>query len=44
MRHLPMLLFLALYVLVIGQNWAHYAAAFMIYAYDRHDGRMRSRL
>ena len=30
MRHVPMLLFLILYVLVIGQNWAHYAAAFMI--------------
>jgi len=44
MRHVPMLLVLTLYVLVIGQNWAHYAAAFMVYAYDRYDGRLRTRV
>ena len=44
MRHVTMLLFLILYVLVIGQNWAHYAVAFMIYAYERHDGHLRTRL
>ena len=36
MRHLPVALLIILYVLVIGQNWAHYAAALMIYLYDRY--------
>lgn len=41
-RHLPIALLLILYVLVVGQGWAYYAAALMIYAYDRYDGRWGS--
>lgn len=41
-RHLPVALLIILYVLVIGQNWAHYAAALMIYLYDRYQGHWSS--
>lgn len=37
------LLAVALYVLVIGQNYGHYAAALMIAAYVRHGGRLLTR-
>jgi hypothetical protein len=41
-RHLPFLLIVALYVLVIGQNWGFYTAAFAIATYRRYDGRWNS--
>jgi len=41
-RHLPIAFLLVLYVLVVGQNWAHYATAVMIFAYGRSDGRLWS--
>lgn len=42
---MKLLLFLAivtLYVVVVGQNWAYYAAAMMIATYELNDGRLRS--
>lgn len=38
-RHALFLALVAIYVLVVGQNWAYYSAALMIYTYDRYDGR-----
>lgn len=42
MRLTALLLLLSLYVLVIGQNWAWYAAALMLTAYLRNHGRLNS--
>lgn len=42
MRHLPFLLIIVVYVLVIGQNWGHYSAALMMYVYNKFDGRWSS--
>lgn len=43
MRHAVFGLVVALYVLTIGQNWSHYAAAVMVAAWVRHDGRLTNR-
>lgn len=40
MRHALFTALVALYVLTIGQNWGHYAAALMLAAYFRNDGRL----
>lgn len=40
MTHVLFLVFVALYVLTLGQNWGVYSAALMIAAYARHDGRL----
>lgn len=42
-RHAVFGLAVALYVLTVGQNWAHYAAAVMVAAWVRHDGRVTNR-
>lgn len=39
-RALAFLAAVALYVLVLGQNWGFYAAATMIAAYWQHGGRL----
>jgi hypothetical protein len=41
-RHVPFLLIVALYVLVIGQNWGIYTAALLIALYRRFGGRWNS--
>ena len=38
MPHPPFLLIVALYVLVIGQNWGIYTAALVVAVYRRYDG------
>lgn len=42
MRHLPFVLIVALYVLVIGQNWGIYTGALLLAVYRRYDGRWDS--
>lgn len=40
---LPLFLaIVALYVVIVGQNWAYYAAALMIATYELNGGRLRS--
>lgn len=40
MRHVIFGALVLLYVLTLGQNWAHYSAAVMVAAWVRHDGRL----
>ena len=44
MRHVVFAAFLVLFVLIGGQNWHHYAAALMLAAWIRRDGRLTARL
>lgn len=39
-RHALFFGLLALYLLVVGQNWAHYAAALMTRLWLRYDGEL----
>lgn len=43
MRHIPFVLIVALYVVLIGQNWSIYTAAILITLYRRQGGRWNSR-
>lgn len=40
MRHVVFFGVLALYVLMVGQNWAHYTAAVMTHLWLRYDGHL----
>lgn len=40
MKHVVFFGVLALYVLMVGQNWAHYTAAVMAHLWLRYDGRL----
>lgn len=44
MRHVIFALVVALYVIVIGQNWGHYSAALMTAAWVRASGNLRAEL
>ena len=44
MRHAAFAVIVALYVLTVAQNWAHYSAALLIAAWVRYDGRLTARL
>lgn len=37
---MPFALRLALYVLIVGRTWEYYAAALVIFAFSRHQGRL----
>jgi len=41
-RHVLFALCIALYVVVIAQNWAVYTGAILIVLWRRHDGRLGS--
>ena len=38
-KHTAFLIILTMYILIVGQNWAWYAAALMLTAYVRNDGQ-----
>lgn len=40
MKHVLFFGALALYVLTVGQNWAHYTAAVLAHLWIRYDGRL----
>ena len=40
MRHIPFALLAALYVVIIGQNWAVYTAAVAVAAYLQNGGHL----
>ena len=40
MKHVVFFVALMIYVLMIGQNWAHYTAAVMTHLWVRYDGRL----
>lgn len=42
MRHIPFLLAMTIYVLLIGQNWGVYTAAILITLYRRQGGKWSS--
>lgn len=42
MRHLIFLAAVALYVVVLGENWGIYTAAILIALYRRYDGKLKS--
>lgn len=44
MRHAAFYALIALFVLQVGQNYAHYASALMIAAWIRYDGRLTARI
>ena len=44
MRHVPFVLAVCLYVVILGQNWGVYSAALMLAAYLRNGGRLFSPL
>lgn len=43
-RHVAFAGVIALYLLYVGQNWAHYSAALMVAAWVRYDGRLTAKL
>lgn len=44
MRHVAFAVLVCLFVVQIGQNWAHYSAALMVAAWVRYDGDLTARL
>lgn len=44
MRHALFLLFIALYILTLGQNYAYYTSSVMVYVWFKHDGKLGARL
>lgn len=42
MKHLVFLAAVAIYVLIIGQNWGIYTGALLVALYRRYDGRWDS--
>jgi len=39
MRHVPFILLVGIYVMILGQNWGIYTAALLIALYRRYDGQ-----
>lgn len=44
LRHIPFVLLLVLYVVILGQNWAVYTAAMLVAVYRMHDGHLTAKL
>lgn len=42
MRHVAFLAAVALYVVILGENWGIYTAAILIALYRRYDGELSS--
>jgi len=43
-KHAAFTIVVALYVVTLGQNWAHYSAALLVAAWVRHGGRLTARI